>query len=167
MTTPAVDMAALYLNELLNGPKDSATIHYDEDTIPHGVCSDPLHCDCMCPHCWEKKARIVRASVADLTTSRDALQGELDKALKVLAPSMPESGIEDAARQVKQAAISAAGNCDDLEAQVKALEARVETLTQLLGDVRPHCHGGSILIDRIDAALQGAAPPSPLPEGRS
>lgn len=48
---------ALY--ELLYGPKHSATIHFDEDTIPHGACSDPSHCDCMCPHCWAKKVAIL------------------------------------------------------------------------------------------------------------
>jgi hypothetical protein len=23
-------------------------LHYDEDTIPHGQCLDPLRCDCCC-----------------------------------------------------------------------------------------------------------------------
>lgn len=52
------------LRRLLDEPKDSRTIHYDEDTIPHGACSDPIHCDCMCPHCWARKVAIIERGIA-------------------------------------------------------------------------------------------------------
>lgn len=60
------------LDRLLDEPKDSATIHYDEDTIPHGACDDPLHCDCMCPECWRLKADIIRAALAVASPSAPA-----------------------------------------------------------------------------------------------
>lgn len=56
------------LAQLLNATKDSRTIHYDEDTIPHGACDDPIHCDCMCPLCWTLKADIVRAGLSAAVT---------------------------------------------------------------------------------------------------
>lgn len=59
---------------LLNEPKDSSAIHYDEDTIPHGACSDPIHCDCMCPECWQLKADIIRKV-------REALRAIVDDAV--------------------------------------------------------------------------------------
>jgi hypothetical protein len=66
------DAIAHALQRLLDEPKDSDAIHFDEDTIPHGACSDPVHCDCMCPRCWQLKAAIVRdawrAAEAHLTT---------------------------------------------------------------------------------------------------
>jgi len=52
---------------------------------------------------------------------RESLQREIDRALKVLDVSMPESGIEDAARQVKQAAISDRSNCEEHEALIRRL----------------------------------------------
>jgi hypothetical protein len=54
------------LQQLLDTPKDSSTIHYDEDTIPHGQCDDPIRCDCCCPACWAAKAAIVRAGIKAL-----------------------------------------------------------------------------------------------------
>jgi hypothetical protein len=45
-------------------------------------------------------------------------QQEIARAMDVLKPSMPESGLEDACRQVKQAAISNEENCRRLEEQV-------------------------------------------------
>jgi hypothetical protein len=56
------------LNVLLYGDKDSSSIHYDEDTIPHGACSDPLHCDCMCPRCWSDKVKIIARSLPPTPT---------------------------------------------------------------------------------------------------
>ena len=56
--------------EFLHGPKDSSTIHYDEDTIPHGQCSDPVHCDCMCPHCWRAKVAIIEAALESTAAGR-------------------------------------------------------------------------------------------------
>ncbi len=58
------DAAAQRLQRLLDEPKDSSTIHFDEDTIPHGACSDPVHCDCMCPECWRLKVEIIRQSAS-------------------------------------------------------------------------------------------------------
>jgi hypothetical protein len=51
------------LQQLLDEGKSSAAIHFDEDTIPHGQCEDPVHCDCMCPSCWSQKVHIIRGHV--------------------------------------------------------------------------------------------------------
>lgn len=52
------------------------------------------------------------------------LEAERDRAMKVLNPSMPESGLEDACRQLAQAHLSEVGN--------------VETLTAQLAEARKH-----------------------------
>ena len=51
------------------------------------------------------------------------LQQERDEAMQVLAPNMPESGLVDACRQVKQVAISEADNAEHAEAALSALQA--------------------------------------------
>jgi len=66
------------LERLLTAPKDSSSIHYDEDTIPHGQCSDPVHCDCMCPHCWDAKVSIIRRGMSTSAVSEDAEESCLD-----------------------------------------------------------------------------------------
>ncbi len=43
-------------------------------------------------------------------------RAEIARAMAVLQPNAPESGLEDACRQVKQVAISAMGNCETLQA---------------------------------------------------
>lgn len=73
-TIPPVPSA---LQRLLDEPKDSATIHYDEDTVPHGACSDPIHCDCMCPTCWALKAEIIREGLA--SSSASPLADQIDR----------------------------------------------------------------------------------------
>ena len=82
-----------------------------------------------------------------LRAERDAAQQQIatltqerDEALKVLAPNMPESGLVDACRQVKQVAVSEAGNSTDWMNRADAAEARCATLTAALDEY-----------DRIDA----------------
>lgn len=77
---------------------------------------------------WESvssRAVVAEAQVATLTQER----GE---AMKVLAPNMPESGLIDACRQVKQVAVSEAGNSTDWMNRAEAAEARCATLTAAL-----------------------------------
>lgn len=50
------------------------------------------------------------------------LQAEIAQAMKVLQPNMPESGLVDACRQIKQVAISEADNSSKMEARLHALE---------------------------------------------
>ncbi len=52
------------------------------------------------------------------------LQREVATAMGVLKPNMPESGLVDACRQVKQAAISEADNSAMAEAELQRLTAR-------------------------------------------
>lgn len=62
---------------------------------------------------------------ADAEAERDRLREEVAKAMAVLNPNVPESGLEDACRQVKQVAISEAENSDVAIAKLAALKARV------------------------------------------
>jgi len=55
---------------------------------------------------------------------------EIERAMKVLNPSMPESGLEDACRQIKQAAISSIDNCEVLEARLATQEATIRQVEQ-------------------------------------
>lgn len=59
--------------------------------------------------------------ISAITEERDRLLAEIAEAMKVLAPNMPESGLVDACKQVKQVAISEADNSANLEAQLKAI----------------------------------------------
>lgn len=55
-----------------------------------------------------------------------------DKTMAVLAPSMPENGLEDAARQVRQVAVSNEGLVANLERELA--EAR-DTLAEILAGI--------------------------------
>lgn len=57
---------------------------------------------------------------AEATVER--LTRERNEALKVLAPNMPESGLVDACKQVKQVAISEADNAEQAESALHALQ---------------------------------------------
>ncbi|MFZ2738046.1 MAG: hypothetical protein WAY02_07390, partial [Burkholderiaceae bacterium] len=54
------------------------------------------------------------------------MQEQTSEAIKILNPNMPESGLLDACRQVKQVAISEADNSEKLEAEVLALRAQIK-----------------------------------------
>lgn len=60
--------------------------------------------------------------VTILLRALDAANEQIDAAMKVLDPAMPESGIEDAARQVKQVAITEADNCNILTERLREAE---------------------------------------------
>lgn len=59
---------------------------------------------------------------------REQAERERNEAMSVLAPNMPESGLVDACKQVKQAAISEADNATVAEARLTALQAALEGL---------------------------------------
>jgi hypothetical protein len=93
-----------------------------------------------------------RQALAKALRERDTLKDERAEAMKVLAPNVPESGLVDACRQVKQVAISEAGNSTDLESR----------LSSLLRDLR--AMGEQWQGDHHDSAAfadndQGQAPP--------
>lgn len=71
----------------------------------------------------DETIRQLEAQIATLTQER----GE---AMKVLAPNMPESGLIDACRQVKQVAVSEAGNSTDWMNRAEAAEARCAEVTK-------------------------------------
>lgn len=86
--------------------------------------------DCFRERCGMPKhdhdlAAAIRAEQAEALAAKDR---EIADAMAVLKPNMPQSGLVDACRQVKQAAISAADNCEKAEAQVATLTARVQAL---------------------------------------
>jgi hypothetical protein len=56
------------------------------------------------------------------------LEQEKDAAMRVLSPNMPESGLVDACKQVKQAAITAIQNCADLKTISGFCEAHQPTI---------------------------------------
>lgn len=72
---------------------------------------------------------LVSVLIKEVRKERELLvvaQTEISAAMKVLNPNMPESGIEDAARQVKQVAITAQGIIESLEEELKQLQNRLE-----------------------------------------
>lgn len=88
------------------------------------------------------------AVAAAVEAELSRVQQERDEALAVLAPNMPGSGLVDACRQVKQVAISEAGNSSDwmtraekAEAERDALQQEIATLRQQIGDVAERLAG--------------------------
>lgn len=77
----------------------------------------------------------LRAVEATLTARVDELTRERDEAVRVLAPSMPSSGLVDACRQVKQVAVSEAHNSDTamklLDAATRERDAAREVLQKM------------------------------------
>jgi hypothetical protein len=98
------------------------------------------------------RAEKAEAALTQLQAERDALQQERDEAMRVLSPNMPESGLVDACKQVKQAQITAASNFSDLEAVSGFCEAHTPTIPM------PHeecpCCRAVALADKL-AQLQG------------
>lgn len=130
--------------------------------VGHLVALDPVRAT---EELWVLATR----AVAEALRLRDAqheaevirLNAERDEALEVLAPNMPENGLVDACRQVKQVAISEADNAYRLERVAhergEALREFIKAQDALLnggGDVDPRVEGA---YDRACAALQ----PSP------
>ena len=70
------------------------------------ILSDPK-CDC---------------SLCKRDAENERLKAEIQAAMKVLAPNVPESGIEDAARQVKQVAITAMDNSEQFKRRLAEAE---------------------------------------------
>jgi hypothetical protein len=75
------------------------------------------------------------------------LIAERERAMKVLQPNVPESGLEDACRQVKQAAISWRDNYETMEYVYDILKAKLEeaearlTTSASPADVGPQAQG--------------------------
>lgn len=67
-------------------------------------------------HTNREVERQLRAQVADLSLRAERVEQERDEAMRVLAPNMPESGLVDACKQVKQVAISEVDNSEKAEA---------------------------------------------------
>lgn len=66
---------------------------------------------------WKKRAAEYRTNWVSEESKRILLEQERDAAMAVLAPSMPSSGLVDAAKQVKQVAITEKDNAETLEAE--------------------------------------------------
>lgn len=76
----------------------------------------------------------LRADAAEADVTR--LKTERDDAIKVLAPNMPESGLVDACRQIKQVAISEADNATQLEKEVTRLSSLLAQRDEALKELR-------------------------------
>lgn len=102
-----------------------------------------LQPDCLCAvcqvlreYCGEADADHDDARLQQKLAEKDAT---IAKALEVLAPNVPESGLVDACRQVKQVAISEADNSARLE-QALADHARlVERIVREMRDASGWC----------------------------
>lgn len=68
--------------------------------------------------------------VLDLSAQLEAAEKRECEAMAVLVPNMPESGLVDACKQVKQVAVSEADNSSNLEAQLAAVQAERDELYQ-------------------------------------
>jgi hypothetical protein len=94
-------------------------LDYDNDTR---VAAD----DCLeRARIWEDEARhhdAVADALDSLSRQLAEAQATIDEAMRVLAPNMPESGLVDACRQVKQVAISEADNAEKAQATIARLE---------------------------------------------
>lgn len=77
-----------------------------------------------------------------LTAARDyiiAAESQIAEAMDVLSPSMRGSGLVDACRQVKQAAISEAGNARKLEALLAERDTQIAEMRKVTGPKCPKC----------------------------
>jgi len=88
-------------------------------------------------------------------------RAEVKAAMAVLTPSMPESGLVDACRQVKQAAISWRDNRAAVDAENAALREELELLRQELSMRLPIPMAG----EKWWSCLIGPAHPDELPGG--
>lgn len=88
--------------------------------------------------CADAKLLLGRSAVVEggrwLVAAYDAAKRERDEAMRVLAPNVPESGLVDACRQIKQAAISEADNSSVCEAKITAAQAENTALREALAE---------------------------------
>lgn len=98
---------------------------------------------------------VISPEIDALCATVKQLRAEREAAMKVLEPSMPESGLEDACRQLKQAYISEADNCTTLESQLEQLRAERVRLLDLVRYCRHQLHEeGLITADDLAALLE-------------
>lgn len=105
------------------------------------------------------------AELSSLRTKNAELAAEIAAAMSVLAPNLPESGLEDAARQVKQAWLTEKGNADALEAANAELVGALEGVLPLVEARVAFLYHGTISdteINYTDATSRLAAARSAL-----
>src|SRR6476620_1423834 len=78
-----------------------------------------------------------RTDVLALIAAIRSYQARESEAMAVLAPSMPENGLVDACRQVKQVAISEANNSNTIERRYQALEEAIRGFVKRLRAPHP------------------------------
>ena len=90
--------------------------------------------DRMAPDAPNHDPHMLCGAVTLMEANLAQAQQEIARTMKVLDPAMPSSGLEDAARQVKQVAISAMDNSEQADALAR-------TLAQALDEVKrcPRC----------------------------
>lgn len=89
--------------------------------------------DCSTP--VFQRVRNIVEYLAQAEAALTTLRAEVAEALKVLDPNVPESGLVDACKQVKQVAISEADNSEVAEAQLAALRSVVDAVEKEIGAV--------------------------------
>lgn len=94
-----------------------------------------------------------RTDIPALCATVRALRAEREAAMRVLNPSMPENGLEDACRQRVQAFISCDDNCDELEKQNTALREQLAEASKNLRIRRDLIRGWQQHIQRMATIL--------------
>lgn len=113
---------------------------------------------------YENAARLIDEEckrIQLVAQERDEARQEIAAAMKVLDPNMPESGLVDSARQVKQAAISWADNYQVLEAKHDALTRTHEAALALVEQWKRGrvWESGVLSVDRCADELKAALTP--------
>jgi len=79
-----------------------------------------------CPECGHNAGTMLEQNDVDARISD--LQQRLAEAMGVLSPNMPENGLVDACRQVKQVAITQSENCETLEQRLAERQATIDSM---------------------------------------
>lgn len=108
--------------------------------VPNCVCRRPAgHVGAHSESVPPTDAFWIHPAIPALIRDLRALRAERDAAMTVLAPSMPESGLEDACRQLKQACMSEADNCEALEQINMRLSTGLVNIYHVItGEACPH-----------------------------
>lgn len=106
------------------------------EMFPHAEYQPDVEAMPLCAFCGgaidDHEANCVVPHVHALCATVRALRAEREAAMKVLEPSMRESGLEDACRQLKQAYISEADNSDTFEKETITLREQLAAVQEEL-----------------------------------
>lgn len=96
--------------------------------------------------------------VKALSVKLEEAEQEREAAMTVLAPNMPESGLVDACKQVKQVAISEADNSDKFEAKLHEVEAERDAARSSRDGLSESLHNAVMLMQASRGEIVKACP---------